>query len=1147
MSSAAAATQPSTVLYHATLHPGAAASGCVGGSFTAAGALEAVVARTGAIELVRVDGGTGRSTPVARQDVFGVVRAVAAVRLSGDEVDSLVVSSDSGRLVVLRFEPARQAFAPLCSEPYGRSGCRRAVAGQYLACDPHGRAVMVAAVQKQRIVYVLNRDAAGALAVSSPIEANLDEGAVLLGCAALDCGLGNPQFACLELARDGAKQLAVYELDLGSNHITRASSRPADPGAAGVVALPGEGAGALVLGDGFVARGDGGERVELPRRLGAGGPSLVAAHAAAAGADGDVVLLQTEEGDLLRLDGGGKGVSYLGSVPACAAMCVLPPGFLLLAAEFGDHLVLRVTGLAALPGQGAAFEPQPPPGMVPADRMASAAPLVDALVADLAGEGTPQVYALCGRGHRSSLRVLRQGLAVSELAAVGMPQAPTRVWSVGRRLVISFEASSMVLGVGDDGAVSELLDTGLDEEKATVYAGTLAGGTLLQVTEGGFRLVGPSGPPQEWRAPGLKKVKHAAGNDRQLALALTGGELRCFMLNEHDRLVEAGQADLRQDVAALAISPLSPGRLQAAFIAVAAVADKNVRVLYVGLGRDSNSFVQMAIQSLSVIPSSLLLASLGGSLRLFAGLTNGTLVRLTVDGETGALSDPRRRVLGPRRVQLRAVTAAGEPAVLALGARPWLVHHHGGRAVTQPLSFHELDDAATFPQADVPDAFVAVGGGVLRVALVERYGDAFNQTVFPLDYTPRRLAAHPVTRHVVLIESDDRSATRDERVKQREAVRERAKAAGLAEPAADAAAWSADFCGPPAAGEAGEWAGLVRLLDPVSGESVCVVDLPANEAAFSLEVVQFASRPDEHFAAVGTVTGYRAAGPGPPAFDSCAIRIYRFATTNTVMELVHVTQVDEPPLALRSFGGLLMAGVGPLVRLYDYGRSRLLRKAECGPFAGAVRTLEATGGGRALVGDVREGVSVVRWAPAERRLDVVSSGRAPCHLTAACVLDRGTAAVADRFGTVSLWREGPAGGGGGGGGVGDMGAVAGIYTGDVVTALRRAQLTPQGDDVLLYFTISGGVGMLQPFRSREEADFVTVLEMHMRQQHPPLLGRDHMAFRSYYSPVRSVLDGDLCERYAELPLGTRASIAAELQSSPDDVLRRLEDMRARVM
>ena len=32
------------------------------------------------------------------------------------------------------------------------------IAGQYLAVDPKGRAVMIAAIEKQKLVYIMNRD-----------------------------------------------------------------------------------------------------------------------------------------------------------------------------------------------------------------------------------------------------------------------------------------------------------------------------------------------------------------------------------------------------------------------------------------------------------------------------------------------------------------------------------------------------------------------------------------------------------------------------------------------------------------------------------------------------------------------------------------------------------------------------------------------------------------------------------------------------------------------------------------------------------------------------------------------------------------------------------------------------------------------------
>lgn len=66
-----------------------------------------------------------------------------AFRLTGGTKDYIVVGSDSGRIVILEYLPAKNVFEKVHQETFGKSGCRRIVPGQYLAIDPKGRAVMI--------------------------------------------------------------------------------------------------------------------------------------------------------------------------------------------------------------------------------------------------------------------------------------------------------------------------------------------------------------------------------------------------------------------------------------------------------------------------------------------------------------------------------------------------------------------------------------------------------------------------------------------------------------------------------------------------------------------------------------------------------------------------------------------------------------------------------------------------------------------------------------------------------------------------------------------------------------------------------------------------------------------------------------------
>lgn len=65
--------------------------------------------------------------------------------------------------------------------------------------------------------------------------------------------------------------------------------------------------------------------------------------------------------------------------------------------------------------------------------MDSLSPITACHIADLANQDTPQVYVTCGRGSRSTLRILRHGLEVTEMAVSELPGNPNAVWTVKRR------------------------------------------------------------------------------------------------------------------------------------------------------------------------------------------------------------------------------------------------------------------------------------------------------------------------------------------------------------------------------------------------------------------------------------------------------------------------------------------------------------------------------------------------------------------------------------------------------------------------------------------------------------------------------------------------------------------------------------------
>lgn len=275
-------------LYSLTLQPATAIQKSISGNFSSPKAQELIVSRGKHLELLRPDETTGKLLTIHSQEVFGIIRNLCSFRLTGASRDYIILTSDSGRVVILQYESDKNCFQKVHQETYGKTGSRRIVPGQYLAVDPKGRAFMVAAVEKQKFVYILNRDSQAKLTISSPLEAHKSHTLIFDICG-MDVGYENPLFACIESdygewdVKDSAtctgimkKCLTFYEMDLGLNHVVRKNMEEVNNSAHMLIPIPGnpDGPGGLmVCCEGFlVYKGvNGGKEiiVPFPRRIGA--------------------------------------------------------------------------------------------------------------------------------------------------------------------------------------------------------------------------------------------------------------------------------------------------------------------------------------------------------------------------------------------------------------------------------------------------------------------------------------------------------------------------------------------------------------------------------------------------------------------------------------------------------------------------------------------------------------------------------------------------------------------------------------------------------------------------------------------------------------------------------------------------------------
>jgi splicing factor 3B subunit 3 len=1225
--------QPSTAIVQSVL-----------GEFTGPHEL-ALLKTSGVIELYKLS--DEKLHLVTRVETRSILRHGVAVRFPGTSHDVLVVTSDSGALSVLQFQP----FAVLHNVTFGKTGCRRATPGQYLAADPKGRAVMVSAVEKRQLVYVLNRTADGKTTLSSPLEAHRTRN-LILATVGLDNGYDNPLFATLELQYpeetetniEPELQLAYYELDLGLNHVSRRWATPVPQTACCLAALPGgaDGPGGVLMGaEDWLYYVHEKNRIvcPIPRREmhTSKGVLITTVTVHRQKKAKFFALAQSELGDVYKVSivlnedksaVSGLEVSFLDTLPTANTLNVSKLGLLFVAAEFGDHALYQFERIDVpdAPSNTSVEETELTTAkavslaktFAPVSRLQNlrkiwsldnAAPTNQILVGELAGnEVSPQIYTLTGRGPHSTIRTMRHGAAVTELAVSDLPGVPGGIFTVAdasgekdQYIVVSFADATLVLSVGE--SVEEVgKESGFLITAPTLACSALGqDGSVCQVHPAGVRHI-QKGQARQWHCPGLKRIEFASANTSQVLIALAGGEIIYFELDAiSGNLTESSTKDMGADVCCLDIGTIDTGKSRSLFAAIGC-RDQTVRIVSLEPGQLLTQKSSLALKSR---PHSVVIQSIKGvdmegkpngldDLTLNIGLDDGSSLRVFLDPVTGSVeASPSRRFLGAIPVSVSRIELNGQKSTLLLSSRPWISRRDEstGKHLMAPLSYVPLDHGCSFRSDAIPEGIVATAGKTLRILSVDTDGmgggddEAFNTNKADLRYTPRQMTLVSVSnttdqRKVVLVvvESDCNEYGLEEKkamgfdptakvsskgddadaMDMDEDSDDEGEKKDLPEGDGDEDEEEKDARKTPVRGplpsKPGTWGSCVRLLDPSANCSTLdCIEMGRNEAALCCASVRFHSKGGEPLLAVGTVTGMTM---NPLKQVASHIVLYRIVDGGR-LQLLHRTAVEDGPvLALAHFQGRLLAGIGKSLRLFEMGKRQLLRKCEQRGLPTFVKTIQ-TVGDRAFVGDMMQSIQVFRYDAMANRFVTLAIDPSPRPIVSQELLDFNTVAVSDKFGNISILRM-PRGAEAG---AIDMSGQRALwdssrtdstpklellcqyYVGEVVTAMTRSSLVAGGAESIIYVTACGRIGALVPFSSRADVEFFTQLETALRTEVLRPTGRDPQSYRSYYAPALHVIDGELCEAFNSLPHDKQAKIAAELERSPGDIMKKLEDTR----
>lgn len=576
-----------------------------------------------------------------------------------------------------------------------------------------------------------------------------------------------------------------------------------------------------------------------------------------------------------------------------------------------------------------------------------------------------------------------------------------------------------MLSIGE--TVEEVTDSGFLGTMPTLSCSQLGENALIQIYPEGIRHIRGDKRVNEWRAPAKKQIVKSAINQRQVVIGLTGGELVYFEMDVAGQLNEyTDRKEMGAEIVCMALASVPVGELRTRFLAVG-LEDDTVRIISL----DPKDCLQpLASQSLPAPAESLCIVEMKGldyenaaglssveqqvnTLFLNIGLQNGALLRTVLDPTTGELLDTRTRYLGSRAVKLFKITIQGAEAVLALSSRSWLSYMYQGRFHLTPLSYETLEYASGFASEQCPEGIVAISVNTLRILALEKLGAVFNQEIRPLKYTPRKFAINQESGLLYLIETDHLSFTDQTKQQRKQQMAqqmiqdadtdEKRLAIEMANAFIQTKLPEQTFGAPKAA--PGMWSSCIRVMEASTKEFKSLIELDQNEAAFSVALVKFASRPsNQTFLIVGIARDLKL---NPKSCSGGYLNTYQLMDGGHRLELLHKTPVEDIPTSICSFQGRVLVGIGNLLRIYDMGKKKLLRKCENKQVPNLIVQIQ-TMGPRIFVCDSQDSCFFMRYKHEDNQLIVFADDTMPRFVTSFTIVDFSTIAIADKFGNISV-------------------------------------------------------------------------------------------------------------------------------------------------
>jgi len=1121
--------------YLVTAQHATAVSLCDTGNFTSPDDLNLLIARSNRIEIMGVTPEGLRSEKEI--EINGTIEVMKLFRPHGAEKDRLFVLTAKYNAMILEVEKDESGFEIL-TRAYGdvrdKTG-KKSETGILAAIDPESRVIGLRLYDMLFKVIPLDRGQTELKAFNIRLEEIMIHDIQFLhGCQ-------HPTIVLLHQDQQG-RHVKTHELSLKDQEFNKVVwkqdnvERRADL----LIAVPEPFGGVLIIGAESITYHSGtnfytiappciqNSTIVCSSTVDVNGSRFLLGDMA-----GHLFMLMLEKEEKLdRTTQVNMKLELLGETSIPESMRYLDNGYVYVGSRLGDSQLIV---LKTEPDSAGGFVQQ-------VDSFTNLGPIIDMIVVDLEKQGQGQLVTCSGGFKDGSLRIIRNGIGIHELASIDLPGIKG-MWALrwgtelDNMLILSFIEQTRVLSVaGEEVEATEL--PGFTSEEQTFYAGNTDFNQIIQITPGGVRLVCCESKQlaDKWTPPSGKQISVCGTYGGQILVAC--GSNLYYLEIQQAKVVLSGEMVLEYEVACIDITPVDDTEGGKAEVACLGLwTDISVRVLKIpSLEEITREYIGGEI-----IPRSILLARFEGINYLLCSLGDGALFYFLLTPQ-GTLADKRKVTLGTQPTVLRKFRTKSTTNVFVCSDRPTVIYSSNKKLVFANVNLKEVKHMCSINTEEYRDCLALTSDSTITFGTIDEIQKLHIRSV-PLGEAPQRIAHQEssgtfgvITQRIDIMDRGGIKPCRESVTTQAMSTSSASTLTGINRSGGGV---QVNF------GDEVDVYSLI-IVDQNTFEVVHSHSFLTNEAALCIESCKLGDDPTVYFV-VGT------AMVNPEDSEPKIGRLIIFTWADGKLTQIAEKETKGGVYVVKSFNGKLMATINSTVRLWEWTADKELR-LECSHFNHTIAVYAKVRGDFVLVGDLLRSLSVIQFKPMENSLEEIARDYNANWMTAVEIMDDERFLGAESSNNIFVALR-------------DSGAntedershmteVGQIHLGEMVNVFTHGSLVMQdlGDNTvphtgsMLMGTVLGSIKLITQI-PQDLFDLLSELQSRLAKKIKSVGRVDHSFYRMFHSekkeePCQGFIDGDLVETFLDLDRPVMEELVSGLMGSDktgDKVPFSLED------